>query len=163
MSKTWSLTSTNDPYLLWTGQIWLTANCRPPATTSTPGTSTDIPHTTTVAEETTGTSTTEEATTTITMTTAPATTTEDAGTTSSRPTHGPGPSGLPKYVLGRIIIPMKSFWLPESQISGMYILLADDTKDGFHTDSDWTPMLHEYQQLKTSQELRMLSRSLSVY
>jgi len=101
---------------------------RPPATTPTPGTSTDIPHTTTIAEETTGTSTTEEATTTITMTTAPATTTEDAGTTSSRPTHGPGPSGLPKYVLG------------------MYILLADDTEDGFHTDSDWTPMLHEYQQ-----------------
>merc|ERR1711962_1781295 len=79
---------------------------RPPATTSIPG----------------------EVTTTITMTTAPATTTEDAGTTSSRPTHGPGPSGLPKYVLG------------------MYILLADDTEDGFHTDSDWTPLLHEYQQ-----------------
>ena len=39
------------------------------------------------------------------------------------------------------------FWLPESQISGMYILLADDTEDGFHTDSDWTPLLHEYQQV----------------
>lgn len=28
----------------------------------------------------------------------------------------------------------------------MYILLADDTEDGFHTDSDWEPLLHEYQQ-----------------
>ena len=32
-------------------------------------------------------------------------------------------------------------------MSGMYILLADDTEDGFHTDSDWTPLLHEYQQV----------------
>ena len=29
----------------------------------------------------------------------------------------------------------------------MYILLADDTEDGFHTDSDWNPLLHEYQQV----------------
>ena len=29
----------------------------------------------------------------------------------------------------------------------MYILLADDTEDGFHTDSDWEPLLHEYQQV----------------
>jgi len=28
----------------------------------------------------------------------------------------------------------------------MYILLADDTEDGFHTDSDWNPQLYEYQQ-----------------
>ena len=29
----------------------------------------------------------------------------------------------------------------------MYILLADDSEDGFHTDSDWSPLLHEYQQV----------------
>ena len=26
-------------------------------------------------------------------------------------------------------------------------MLADDTEDGFHTDSDWEPLLHEYQQV----------------
>ena len=30
----------------------------------------------------------------------------------------------------------------------MYILLADDTEDGFHTDSEWNPLLHEYQQVE---------------
>merc|ERR1719244_293147 len=41
---------------------------------------------------------------------------------------GPYP-GLPKKVLG------------------MYILLADDTEDGYHTDNgDWEPLLHPYQQ-----------------
>merc|ERR1711890_102249 len=30
---------------------------------------------------------------------------------------------------------------------GMYILLADDTEDDFHTDNDqWEPLLHPYQQ-----------------
>ena len=33
----------------------------------------------------------------------------------------------------------------------MYILLADDTEDGFHTDSDWEPLLHEYQQVAAVQ------------
>ena len=33
----------------------------------------------------------------------------------------------------------------------MYILLADDTEDGFHTDSDWEPLLHEYQQVTAVQ------------
>jgi hypothetical protein len=28
----------------------------------------------------------------------------------------------------------------------MYILLADDTEDGFHSDADWEPKLFEYQQ-----------------
>ncbi len=29
---------------------------------------------------------------------------------------------------------------------GIYILLADDTEDGFHTDDDWNPKLYPYQQ-----------------
>merc|ERR1719484_500714 len=38
-------------------------------------------------------------------------------------------AGLPKYVLG------------------LYILLADDTEDGFHTDDEWEPLLHVYQRI----------------
>merc|ERR1712107_237068 len=37
--------------------------------------------------------------------------------------------------------------MPEKVI-GMYILLADDTEPGFHSDNyDWEPKLHPYQQL----------------
>lgn len=32
------------------------------------------------------------------------------------------------------------------KVLGMYILLADDTEDGFHTDADWEPQLFKYQQ-----------------
>jgi len=99
---------------------------RPPSTSSTsaPATETTMP-TTTVKEETTEAGTTMTATATEAVTTTP-----ERVTTSpeSSTTHGPGPIGLPKYVVG------------------MYILLADDTEDGFHTDSDWEPLLHEYQQ-----------------
>jgi len=36
--------------------------------------------------------------------------------------------------------------LPE-KVLGMYILLADDTEDGFHSDNDdWEPLLYPYQQ-----------------
>merc|ERR1712130_418482 len=98
---------------------------RPPSTSSTsaPVTGTTMDPTTTIKEETTV-STTEAGTT----ATGPVTTTSQIVTTSLGSTHGPGPSGLPKYVVG------------------MYILLADDTEDGFHTDSDWNPLLHKYQQ-----------------
>jgi len=91
--------------------------------------------TTTIKEtteaSTTMTTTATEASPTMTATATEAvTTTPEIVTTSteSSTTHGPGPIGLPKYVVG------------------MYILLADDTEDGFHTDSDWEPLLHEYQQ-----------------
>jgi len=34
-----------------------------------------------------------------------------------------------------------------SKVMGMYILLADDTEDGYHSDdSDWEPLLYPYQQ-----------------
>jgi len=33
-----------------------------------------------------------------------------------------------------------------SKVLGMYVLLADDTEDGFHSDDDWEPKLFEYQQ-----------------
>ena len=57
--------------------------------------------TTTIQEETT------EAGTTVTQpgtSWQPGTTTSDLGTTSSEssPTHGPGPIGLPKYVVGKV-------------------------------------------------------------
>ena len=29
----------------------------------------------------------------------------------------------------------------------MYIILADDTEDGYHSDADWEPKLYEYQQI----------------
>merc|ERR1712002_1008778 len=32
------------------------------------------------------------------------------------------------------------------KVLGMYILLADDTEDGFHDDDDWDPALYSYQQ-----------------
>ena len=32
------------------------------------------------------------------------------------------------------------------KVLGMYVLLADDTEDGFHSDADWEPKLFEYQQ-----------------
>jgi len=32
------------------------------------------------------------------------------------------------------------------KVLGMYILLADDTEDGFHDDDDWEPALYPYQQ-----------------
>merc|ERR1711874_205150 len=32
------------------------------------------------------------------------------------------------------------------KVLGMYILLADDTEDGFHDDADWEPLLYPYQQ-----------------
>jgi hypothetical protein len=32
------------------------------------------------------------------------------------------------------------------KVVGLYIILADDTEEGFHTDSDWDPKLFEYQQ-----------------
>jgi len=103
---------------------------RPPSTSSTSAPVTDTTmHTTTIKEETTV-ATTEAGSTMTATATEPVTTTSQVVTTSSESstTHGPGPDGLPKYVVG------------------MYILLADDTEDGFHTDSDWNPLLHEYQQ-----------------
>jgi len=52
--------------------------------------------------------------------------TTDTNPTSHKP---PGPTpGMPKKVLG------------------LYVLLADDTEDGFHSDSDWEPLLYPYQQ-----------------
>jgi len=32
------------------------------------------------------------------------------------------------------------------KVMGMYILLADNTEDGFHDDADWEPLLYPYQQ-----------------
>ena len=33
-----------------------------------------------------------------------------------------------------------------SKVLGLYILLADDSEDGFGSDADWTPELFEWQQ-----------------
>merc|ERR1712020_187596 len=84
--------------------------------------------TTTIKEETTEVTMTATATATVTTTSVTSVTTTSELATTSSTSNAPGPIGLPKYVLG------------------MYILLADDTEDGFHTDSDWNPLLHEYQQ-----------------
>ena len=36
----------------------------------------------------------------------------------------------------------------ENKFEGMYILLADDTEPGYHTDNAaWQPLLHPYQQV----------------
>jgi hypothetical protein len=32
------------------------------------------------------------------------------------------------------------------KVVGLYITLADDTEEGYHTDDDWEPKLYEYQQ-----------------
>jgi len=34
-----------------------------------------------------------------------------------------------------------------NKVLGMYVLLADDTVNGFHTDDDWEPLLYPYQQV----------------
>merc|ERR1719317_1632392 len=87
-------------------------------------------------------STVEPSTTITTSTTSPATsettptpivtdTTTHGGSTTTTSADGPtGPHpALPKKVLG------------------MYILLADDTEDGYHSDNDdWEPLLYPYQQ-----------------
>jgi len=67
---------------------------------------------------------------TVATSTSTSTTTTKSTTTSEIFTTSTGPyPGLPKKVLG------------------MYILLADDTEDGYHTDNgDWEPLLHPYQQ-----------------
>jgi len=95
----------------------LPGSTRPPPSSPT---SAPVTETTTTSKEETPTETGPTMTTTATTPTLPSTT--------SSSSHGPGPIGLPKYVVG------------------MYILLADDSEDGFHTDSDWSPLLHEYQQ-----------------
>jgi len=97
----------------------------PETTTPEPETTTPEPETTTPEPETT---TPEPETTTPepeTTTPEPETTPTTAGPTTSRP--GPYP-GFP------------------SKVIGMYILLADDTEDGFGTDEDWEPGLFPYQQ-----------------
>jgi len=33
-----------------------------------------------------------------------------------------------------------------SRAIGLYVILADDTEDGYHSDNDWEPKLYEYQQ-----------------
>ncbi len=33
-----------------------------------------------------------------------------------------------------------------SKVMGFYLTLADDTEEGFGTDSDWEPALYQYQQ-----------------
>ena len=39
-------------------------------------------------------------------------------------------------------------FIQEKPNSGMYILLADDTEPGYHTDNAaWQPLLHPYQQV----------------
>ena len=32
------------------------------------------------------------------------------------------------------------------KVVGFYVLLADDTEDGYHTDDEWEPKLYPYQQ-----------------
>jgi len=78
---------------------------------------------TTTSLSTTSTSTSPRSTPTISET--PTTTSE---TTSSYPQPTGSYPGMPNKVLG------------------MYILLADDTEEGFHSDADWEPKLYPYQQ-----------------
>merc|ERR1711934_1033491 len=61
-----------------------------------------------------------------TTTTAAVTTTTAAGTT----TTASGGQYTQRY--------------PE-KVMGMYIILADDTEEGYETDSDWEPELYDYQ------------------
>merc|ERR1711936_333153 len=93
---------------------------RPPSTSSTSAPVTESTMPTTTIKETTEAGTTMTATATEASPTMTATATEAVTTTpeivttstESSTTHGPGPIGLPKYVVG------------------MYILLADDTEEG---------------------------------
>ena len=56
--------------------------------------------------------------------------------------------------------------------SGMYILLADDTEAGYHTDNAaWQPLLHPYQQVSRlcpiftnrSQDVKTCCKCCSIY
>ena len=56
--------------------------------------------------------------------------------------------------------------------SGMYILLADDTEAGYHTDNAaWQPLLHPYQQVSRlcpiftnrSQDVAICCKCCSIY
>jgi len=104
-----------------------------PGSTRPPVTTTAAPQTTTPSQITTtaspSTTTDTPLTTTdssMTTTAVPRTTTAtDSKTTTTHP--GPYP-GYPAKVMG------------------MYILLADDTEEGFGSDSDWEPQLYPYQQ-----------------
>ena len=85
-----------------------------------------------------GSTTTKSTTTTVstTTTTDPDATTTTAGsdttTTTPKTTTTQGGGGGERF-------PKKSL--------GMYIILADDTEDGYHSDADWEPKLYEYQQI----------------
>ena len=35
----------------------------------------------------------------------------------------------------------------EEKVVGLYLSMADDTVEGYETDSDWNPELYEYQQV----------------
>jgi len=114
----------------------------PHTTTSTTVTSSTTSTTATSSKTSTTTSssstyTTTESTTTQTLTTTDSDTTSTQNdlttekTTSKMTTTTdaqPPPPGFPSKVLG------------------MYILLADDTEDNFHTDAEWEPKLYPYQQ-----------------
>jgi len=93
-----------------------------PSTVSPTSTSTSSSSTTMSTSAETTATTESTVTTDITSSPSPTTTTSHVGPT------GPHP-GMPNKVLG------------------MYILLADDTEDGYHSDNnDWEPMLYPYQQ-----------------
>jgi len=102
----------------------------PPTTTTAQDTTTSAQVTTSPGETTTVGTTTDTTTSTTysmgTTTTAAVTTTTAAGTT----TTASGGQHTQRY--------------PE-KVMGMYIILADDTEEGYETDSDWEPELYDYQ------------------
>jgi len=110
----------------------LPGSTRPP-TTPGPSTASPVPSTSVEVPATTATMDTPS-TTPVPATTFPTMISSEASEpqpTTTFPHTGPtGPyPGLPGKVLG------------------MYILLADDTEDGYHSDNaDWEPLLHPYQQ-----------------
>jgi len=85
---------------------------------------------------------TSTASTTIITTTATATVTETTNDHSSSHSTTDGP--LSTTTTG--FHPTDIHPTLPNKVLGMYILLADDTEDGFHSDSDWEPMLYPYQQ-----------------
>jgi len=98
------------------------------------GSTSPHPPTTSTSSSSTSSTMTSSSTTSayISSTVPPSTSSETPTSTSETTSNHPQPTGsypgLPNKVLG------------------MYILLADDTEEGFHSDADWEPKLFPYQQ-----------------
>ena len=108
------------------------------------------PHPPTTSSTTSAISTTTSLSTTSTSTSPRSTPTisETPTTTSETTSSYPQPTGKIFLYQYQDLITKSSGSYPgmPNKVLGMYILLADDTEEGFHSDADWEPKLYPYQQ-----------------